>query len=174
MSHCDPDRAPATVRLGRRHPGAPDRKDIEMTKRLATGIGAVLATAALATAPYALASNGADDPAGDDRGGDRGARRDVRAAGTCTLSSTAKITLSPEDGRVEVEFEVDENRVGKRWGVTIRRNGATVRSRAAVTRAPSGSFEVRAVIAPGSPSTRVSAVARRAATGEVCRATATL
>jgi hypothetical protein len=147
-----------------------------MSRRLATLTTAALATAALATAPFAVASHGADDPAGDDRGGDRDRteRADVRVAGTCTLSSSAKIKLSPEDGRVEVEFEVDENRVGKRWGVVLKRNGKVVRSRSAVTRAPSGSFEVRAVIAHGSPRTKVTAVGRRAATGEVCRATATL
>ena len=147
-----------------------------MHKRTTTAFSALLATAALAAAPFAVASHGADDPAGDDRGGDRdrGAVKDVRVAGTCTLSSSAKLKLSPEDGRVEVEFEVDENRNGKKWGVTMKRNGTRVASRAAVTRAPSGSFEVRAVIAAGSPKTTVTAVARRAATGEVCRATATL
>ena len=145
-----------------------------MSPRIATLTAAALSVAALATAPFAVASHGADDPAGDDRGGDRTARPDVRVNGTCTLSSTAKLKLSPENGRVEVEFEVDENRNGKRWGVVLKRNGTTVRSRSAVTRAPSGSFEVRAVIAAGSPSTKVTAVARRAATGEVCRATATL
>ena len=147
-----------------------------MTPRPRTAVAAALAATLLATAPIALARHGADDPPGDDRGGDRDRteRADVRRAGTCTLSSRAKIKLSPEDGRVEVEFEVDENRVGSRWGVTLKRNGKVVRSRAAVTRAPSGSFEVRAVIAPGSPRTRVAAVARRAATGEVCRAVATL
>lgn len=145
-----------------------------MSPRIATLSASALAVAALATAPFALASHGADDPAGDDRGGDRAARADVRVAGACTLSSTSKLKLSPEDGRVEVEFEVDENRNGKRWGVVLKRAGDVVRSRSAVTRAPSGSFEVRAVIAAGSPTTKVTAVARRAATGEVCRATATL
>ena len=145
-----------------------------MSPRAATLTAAALAAAALATAPFAAARNGADDPAGDDRGGDRPARADVRANGTCTLSSTAKLKLSPENGRVEVEFEVDENRNGSKWGVVLKRNGSVVRSRAAVTRAPSGSFESRAVIAAGSPRTKVTAVARRAATGEVCRATATL
>lgn len=173
MSHCDPDRASDTVGTSRRHPGATTQRTA-MSPRIATLTAAALSAAALATAPFAVASHGADDPAGDDRGGDRAARADVRVAGTCTLSSTAKLKLSPENGRVEVEFEVDENRNGTRWGVTLKRNGATVRSRSAVTRAPSGSFEVRAVIAAGSPSTKVTAVARRASTGEVCRATATL
>lgn len=140
------------------------------------GIVAV-ASAALAlglvAVPAAVAGHGADDGPGDDRGGARAAA-DVRVRGACTLSSTAKLKLSPEDGRVEVEFEVNENRNGSRWGVALSRNGNRVVSRAATTGAPSGSFEARALIAAGSPRTRVTAIARRAATGEVCRATATL
>ena len=69
---------------------------------------------------------------------------------------------------------MDENRNGSKWGVTLKRNGTRVLSRSAVTHAPSGSFSIEARIAAGSPKTTVTAVARRAATGEVCRATATL
>jgi hypothetical protein len=146
-----------------------------------SAVGTALAAGLLITAPIAVARHGADDGAG--RGGDDpvargdgggGNDRDVRVAGTCTLRSSAKLKLSPEDGRVETEFEVDENRVGKTWSVVMNRNGSRVVSRRAVTRAPSGSFEVRAVLNPGSPRTTVTAVARRAATGEVCRARATL
>ena len=98
----------------------------------------------------------------------------MRVSRRCSRSSTAKLKLSPEDGRVEVEFEVDENRNGSRWGVTLTRNSTRILSRSAVTRGPSGSFEVRRVTAPGSPRTTVVATARRAATGETCRVTATL
>lgn len=153
-----------------------------MRRGLRSAIGTTLAVGLLVTAPVAVARQGADDPPGDDnvaRGGGEAARgggndRDVRVVGSCTIRSTAKLKLSPEDGGVEAEFEVDENRVGKAWRVVMNRNGARVFSRRAVTRAPSGSFEVRAVLSPGSPRTTVTAVAKRAATGEVCRATATL
>lgn len=152
-----------------------------MHRGLMSAVGTALAAGLLITAPIAVARHGADDGVG--RGGDDpvargdgggGNDRDVRVAGTCTLRSSAKLKLSPEDGRVETEFEVDENRVGKTWSVVMNRNGSRVVSRRAVTRAPSGSFEVRAVLNPGSPRTTVTAVARRAATGEVCRARATL
>lgn len=151
-----------------------------MRKGLTAAVGTTLAVALLITAPVAGARHGADGGGG--RGGDDSAARasgsgndrDVLVAGTCTLRSSAKLKLSPEDGGVEVEFEVDENRVGKTWGVTMGRNGTRVVSRRATTNARSGSFEVRAVVGAGSPRTRITAVARRAATGEVCRATATL
>ena len=122
-----------------------------MPRAIVAVTGAALALT-LAAVPAAMAKHGADDPAGDDRGGARAAADDVRVRGACTLSSTAKLKLSPEDGRVEVEFEVDENRNGSRWGVALTRNGTRVVSRAAVTRAPSGSFEARAVIGGTAPS----------------------
>lgn len=155
-------------------------------KRMGTiGLAGLVAVAALATAPFGMARGGADDPpgddsrtelsrGGDDSGGDRSRAGDVRIAGRCTGRSTAKLKLSDEDGGVEVEFEVDENRVGTLWNVTATSAGRRVISRTARTKAPSGSFEVRTVIRAGSPSTRVTAVARQRRTGEVCRATATL
>ena len=40
---------------------------------------------------------------------------DVLVRGTCTANSTSKLKLSAEDGRIEVEFEVDQNRNGVPW-----------------------------------------------------------
>jgi hypothetical protein len=131
-----------------------------------TGALLALALASVAT-PAALAGRG-----GDDGGG--GNDRDVERVVSCSRGSELKLKLSPENGRVEVEVEVDENRNGSRWRVVGARNGKRVINRTAVTRRPSGSFELRRVVAPGSPRTRVGVVARRAATGEVCRATAVL
>ncbi len=93
----------------------------------------------------------------------------VRTAGHCTQSSTAKLKLSAEDGgRTEVEFEVDQNRNGIPWKVTLRRNGSLVASATATTHAPSGSFSWHRLI-PGAQGTIV-AVATRA--GERCTAQA--
>jgi len=69
-----------------------------------------------------------------------------------------------------VEFEVDQNRNRVPWKVTLRRNGARVASFTATTRAPSGSFEARRVIARGTQADRITAIATRAS-GETCRAT---
>jgi hypothetical protein len=94
----------------------------------------------------------------------------VRVSGACTQSSSAKLKLSRDDGgRIEVEFEVDQNRNGVPWKVTLRRNGALVASTTATTHAPSGSFSVRRLIA-GAPATdRITALATRSS-GERCTA----
>ena len=67
-------------------------------------------------------------------------------AASARKSSTAKLKLSREDRGIEVEFEVDQNRNGVPWKVTLRRNGSLVASTTHDTRAPSGSFSVRRVI----------------------------
>ena len=44
-------------------------------------------------------------------------------SGSCSGSATWKLKAKLDDGRIETEFEVDQNRVGRRWHVKIRRNG---------------------------------------------------
>src|ERR1700710_1727515 len=66
----------------------------------------------------------------------------VRANGTCAAHGTWKLKAKPDDGRLEVEAEVDVNRAGQHWNWAIKRNGNTVRSGSATTKAPSGSFIV--------------------------------
>ena len=116
-------------------------------------VAAVAAATAAVAAPGALAKDG-----------------DLRIKGTCSSAATSKLKLSAEDGGIEVEFEVDQNRNGVPWKVTLRRNGALVTSTTATTRAPSGSFTVRRVVAntPGGPD-RIVAVATSPG-GATCRA----
>jgi len=105
-------------------------------------------------------------PAASAKGGHH---RGVTVSGTCTQQSSSKLKLSRDDGRIEVEFEVDQNRNGVPWKVTLRRNGTRVASLTARTRAPSGSFEIRRLIADRPGTDRVSARATRAS-GEACTA----
>jgi len=109
---------------------------------------------ALGAAPLAVAKDG-----------------DKLVRGTCSGPSTSKLKLSNEDGRVEVEFEVDQNRNGVRWDVAIFRNGKRIAKLAKVTRPPSGSFEARTVAANSAGTDAFRARATRAS-GEVCTARA--
>jgi hypothetical protein len=97
---------------------------------------------------------------------------DVLVQGTCTGPSSSKLKLSEEDGRIEVEFEVDQNRNGVRWTVTLRRPTTLLVRTMRVTRGPSGSFELRRVVRNRAGSDRIIARGTRAS-GEVCRAAAT-
>ena len=96
---------------------------------------------------------------------------DIRVTGTCSGPSSAKLKLSEENGRIEVEFEVDQNRNGVRWNVVLKRNGVQVARLARVTKAPSGSFSARKVVANSAGADVIRATATRA--GETCSAKAT-
>jgi len=98
---------------------------------------------------------------------------DVRRGGTCTGSASAKIKLSPEDGRIEAEFEVDQNRTGVTWKVVLRRNGTVAARTQGTTGGPSGSFEIRRLLSDGPGSDSVSARAV-SPSGEVCTAHASI
>lgn len=96
---------------------------------------------------------------------------DIERSGSCTGASSAKIKLSEENGSIETEFEVDQNRNGIRWTVRFYRNGKRVARRTATTRGPSGSFEVRKVVSGGAGD--VIRARARSQDGDVCRARAT-
>jgi len=97
---------------------------------------------------------------------------DVRVAGTCTKASASKLKLSAQNGRIEVEFEVDQNRNGVRWIVSVNQNGQKRFAGARVTKAPSGSFTARLVAPNSAGADRFSARAT-SPSGEVCTARAT-
>jgi hypothetical protein len=96
----------------------------------------------------------------------------VTAAGTCDKASSAKLKLHADDGRIEVEFEVDQNRVGVKWAVVIRHRGSIALRTTKITRAPSGSFEARAFVGNGAGADAITATATRS--GETCTARASL
>ena len=124
-------------------------------KKLSVGIVAALCglTIAVATAQAGHSKDG-----------------DVLRRGTCSGPSTSKIKLSEEDGGIEVEFEVDQNRNGVRWNVDLFQNGRRIARMTRITRGPSGSFEARKV-APNTAG-RDSFRARASRSSEACTARA--
>ena len=90
----------------------------------------------LAAAPSVLA-----------RGGDD-AR--VTRTGKCTKNSTWKLKLKREDGgKIETELEVDQNRAGVRWSVTLKRGSTVLTKTSATTRGRSGSFSLERLVPDG-------------------------
>jgi hypothetical protein len=102
---------------------------------------------------------------------DRG--REVIRNGSCSGASDWKLKVKLDNGRLETEFEVDQNRVGRRWRVTLVQNGQTVFSDIRRTAAPSGSFEARRLLANRAGTDRIVARARALSGGETCRGSLT-
>ncbi len=127
-----------------------------LTRRIgATTVAALMMTGVVATTP-AFAKNGNDGR--------------VIATGDCSRRTDWKLKAKPDDGRMEVEFEVDSNRNGQRWSWTIRHDGVVKKSGRRTTHAPSGSFEVRRLLTDAPGKHTFTATARNLRTGEVCRA----
>jgi len=93
----------------------------------------------------------------------------VIRTGSCSGSTDWKLKAKPDDGRLEVEWEVDSNRVGQTWTWTIRHDGVLKASGTRTTLAPSGSFSVERRIADAAGVHRITGYAKNAATGEICR-----
>lgn len=94
---------------------------------------------------------------------------DVEREGSCGRRSDWKLKLSPENGGLEVEFEVDQNVSGDRWRVIMRHDGRRFFKGHRTTKGPSGSFEVRRVVNNHAGRDHVFAKARNLSTNEVCR-----
>lgn len=92
----------------------------------------------------------------------------VIRSGSCSANSGWTLKLSHENGRIEVEFEVDSHVNGKTWHVQIRENDSLIFSGDRVTQAPDGSFEVRKLAPETSGTDSFRARAVNAATGETC------
>ena len=67
--------------------------------------------------------------------------RDVVREGPCSGTADWKLKLSPEDGRIEVEYEVDSNVNGQTWRVRLFKDGDRIFRGTRQTHGPSGSFE---------------------------------
>jgi hypothetical protein len=94
---------------------------------------------------------------------------DVTKKGSCSAASVWKLRLRPEDGgRIQVEYEVDANRVGEAWRVRIVQNGTRIFAAKRVTKAPSGSFTVHLRTDGAKGTDAFKARAANTSTGETC------
>ena len=101
-------------------------------------------------------------------------RQVIRSGGCDNSSATWKLKAQSDDGRIEVEFEVDSNRAGQTWAVRITDNGVQVFSGNRTTQPPSGSFEVSRLIANRAGVDHIRATAHNARSGESCVGTVQL
>jgi hypothetical protein len=118
-------------------------------------------TLAVAALTSALVLIGA--PLAHAKGGDATIR-----TGSCNGSADWKLKAKHDDGRLEVEYEVDSNRAGQTWQVRVRDNRALVVRTRATTGGRSGSFSVERRIADRAGTDHLVARARDLSTGQLC------
>jgi hypothetical protein len=96
---------------------------------------------------------------------------DTTRAGNCSGAARTELTLSPENrGTMEIDFQVDANRRGQRWEVTMFKSGRRVHQVVRTTRGRSGSFTAHKLVSNRSGLVRVRAV--RLGDGQRCGASA--
>lgn len=95
---------------------------------------------------------------------------DVTVSGKCSGASTYKFKVGPRDAGYEYQYEVDQNRNGQKWNVTITDNGVQVFKGVKTTVAPSGSFSVSGRAANRAGTDAFVARAVNQASGETCTA----
>jgi hypothetical protein len=128
-------------------------------RRLAIAIPLAIAVGVPAFATPAFASGGG--------GG-------VRSSGACSLHSTWKLKAKPDNGRIQIEAEVDANRIGQAWAWRLADNAKTIASGTAKTVAPSGSFTVKRFATNLAGTDRITLRATNSTTGETCSGTVSL
>ena len=122
-------------------------------KRFAALAALPLVAALAATGPSALASGGG--PVNENNG-------------SCSGSSDWKIKAKADDGRIEMEFEVDSNVSGQVWAVKVTDNGKKVYKGNQTTGGASGSFSVERKVTNLAGTDNFVGKATNAATGETC------
>ena len=100
-----------------------------------------------------------------------GGDREVVRTGACSGPADWKLEVGADDGRLEVEGEVDGARVGRRWTWRIVHNGTVATHGRRTVQAPSGSFEVRRLVGNRAGTDTITFRARSIRTGQVCRGT---
>jgi hypothetical protein len=127
------------------------------TTRLARSlvVGVALAGLSVGTLAVGAAAGAGDD---DDR---------VIRTGSCSAGADWKLKVKTDDGRLEVEGEIDSNVAGQRWRWTIRHNGSVSDRGVGTTTPRSGSFEVERKIVDLAGTDRV--VFRAVRDGQTCR-----
>jgi len=130
-----------------------------MTK-IPAALATLTTTALLVLGAPAYASHGGGGGGNDDR---------VIKTGTCSDGASWKLKVKTDDGRLEVEGEVDSNQSGQSWSWKIKDNGSVAAKGSATTGGRSGSFSVERKISNQAGTDNVVFKAKRS--GEVCTGT---
>jgi len=103
-----------------------------------------------------------------------GAGGAVRSHGGCGGAAVWKLKAKPDNGKIQVEAEVDSNHAGQVWAWTLKHNGNTAAKGSSTTHGASGSFTVQRRTSNKAGTDDFVFRAVRRATGDVCRGTVSL
>ncbi len=98
----------------------------------------------------------------------------VRTHGGCDGSPTWTLKAKPDDGRIEVEAEVDSNKAGQVWNWTLKHDGSVSSRGSSTTGGTSGSFRVERRMTNLAGTDHFTFRAERRSTGQVCRGSISL
>ena len=98
----------------------------------------------------------------------------VAAGGTCSAGSTWALKAKPDDGQIDVEFEVDSNVAGQVWNVKLTDNGTKIFKGQRTTQGASSSFTVELQTPNMAGKDKFVGKATNKATGETCTGKVTL
>ena len=132
------------------------------TSTLTAGGRALAAALTLSALSLGIVGAGATSASANDDDDDR-----VLVTGRCSAGAEWKLKVKTDDGRLEVEGEVDSFVAGQRWRWTLRHNGSVSDRGVGTTTARSGSFEVERKIVDLAGTDRV--VFRAVRDGQTCR-----
>ena len=126
------------------------------SKRFSVGIAitALVAGMAFQMTPAAMAKDG-----------------EIIRRGDCSGTTNWKLKVAPDDGGLEVEFEVDQNKNGEKWRVVMKDNGDRFFKGVRQTKGPSGSFSVETFTQDMQGTDKIFARAVNLRTSETCAGT---
>lgn len=93
---------------------------------------------------------------------------DIIKRGNCAGGVKTKLKASPENGRIEVEYELDNAAPNEAWRVIVKKNGRAI-LRATKRTNGVGDLKVRKVTSNGNGNERIEASAKRVSGGGVCK-----
>ena len=128
--------------------------------KISLAVATLTTTSLLALGAPALASHGSGGGGDDDR---------VIKTGSCSDGARWKLKVKTDDGRLEVEGEVDSNTSGQSWGWKIKDNGSVAAKGSATTSGRSGSFSVERKIPDRAGTDTI--VFKASHAGQVCSGT---
>lgn len=94
---------------------------------------------------------------------------DVIKRGNCSRGTDWKLKAKPDDGRLEVEGEVDSNKRGQVWRWKFVHDGKVAAHGRATTKGRSGSFSVERRVVNTRGADRITWRSVNARSGEVCQ-----